>query len=305
MSEKRNNNDSNTLNLDNAKKEKELNGLPLKLGEYLKSFEYDDMVLLKDLIYEDLDLNNRTFEFNFIIDLNRDETTVITLLKEINYNLNKRNKTVYQLLEIIREHISSFFSTFTTKNMGEATVTQMEFDKEEAQKRFAFSEWVNYESKRNMTSSSIVFMAKPTGNKEIDASNKEIVIHSLFALYGNTVPMDLYKHLMSIRQPNFYDVISQLARVLDEFRTFVGGIHPYILPIEKLEHRLIHGLKLYEYIFLYKQLDTKIPESSNYMIIFDQMQQSYKEEFQVTSILFDEHEINKAISEMESRYAVY
>uniref|UniRef100_UPI003F559D9A hypothetical protein n=1 Tax=Staphylococcus shinii TaxID=2912228 RepID=UPI003F559D9A len=110
---------------------------------------------------------------------------------------------------------------------------------------------------------------------------------------------------MSIQQPSFYDIAFQLSRVLDEFRTFVGGIHPYILPIEKLEHCLIHGLKLYEYIFLYKQLDTNIPESSNYMITFDQMQQSYKEDFQVTSIPFDEREINKDILEMENHYAIY
>lgn len=302
MSKERNKNNSNMLNLDNIKKDKVISGWPIKLREYLKTFSYDDMVILKDLIEKDIELNNRTFEFNFMIDLNRDETTVITLLKEINYNLYQRHKTVYQFQEVVREHISSFFSAFTTKNMDEPTVTQIEFDKEEAQKRFAFSEWINYKSYKNMTSSSIVSMAKPTGNKEEEERNKEIVIHSLFALYGNTVPKDLYKHLMSIQQPNFYDITSQLERVLDEFRTLVGGIHPYILPIEDIEIRLIHGLKLYEYIFLYKQLDTKIPKSSNYMIIFDQMQQSYKEDFQVKSIPFDDHEINKAISEMEKDY---
>lgn len=305
MSEEQNKNNSNMLNFNNVKKDKVIKELPTKLGDYLKSFEYDDMVILKDLIDEDIELNNSTFDYNFTIDLNRDETTVITLLQEINYNLNHRHKTVYQLLEIVRDHISSFFSTFATQNMGEPTVTQIKFDKEEAQKRFAFSEWIIYKSNINITSSDIVSMAKPTGNKVKDEINKEVVIHSLFALYGNTVPKDLYKHLISIHQPNFYDITLQLERVLDEFRTFVGGIHPYILPIEQLEHRLIHGLKLYEYIFLYKQLDTKIPESSNYMIIFDQMQQSFKEDYRVTSIPFDEHEINKAISEMESRYSGY
>lgn len=300
----KNENSSNLLNLDNLKKDKIIEELPNKLGEYLKSFEYDDMIILKNLIYDDIELNNRTADFNFIIDLNRDEMTVITLLKELYYNLNQRHKTVYQLLNIVREHISSFFSTFTTQNMGEPSVTQIEFDKEEAQKRFMFSEWVNYKSDKSMTSSSIVSMAKPTGDKSKDENNKEIVIHSLFALHDNTVPNDLYKHLMSIQQPNFYNIISQLARVLDEFRTFVGGIYLYILPIEKLEHRLIHGLKLYEFIFLYKQLDINIPESSNHMIIFDQLQQSYKEDFQVTSIPFNEYEVKKAILEMESRYQI-
>lgn len=300
----KNENSSNLLNLDNLKKDKIIEELPNKLGEYLKSFEYDDMIILKNLIYDDIELNNRTADFNFIIDLNRDEMTVITLLKELYYNLNQRHKTVYQLLNIVREHISSFFSTFTTQNMGEPSVTQIKFDKEEAQKRFMFSEWVNYKSDKSMTSSSIVSMAKPTGDKSKDENNKEIVIHSLFALYDNTVPNDLYKHLMSIQQPNFYNITSQLARVLDEFRTFVGGIYLYILPIEKLEHRLIHGLKLYEFIFLYKQLDINIPESSNHMIIFDQMQQSYKEDFQVTSIPFNEYEVKKAILEMESRYQI-
>lgn len=298
----KNENSSNLLNLDNFKKDKIIEELPNKLGEYLKSFEYDDMIILKNLIYDNIELNNRTADFNFIIDLNRDEMTVITLLKELYYNLNQRYKTVYQLLNIVREHISSFFSTFITQNMGEPSVTQIEFDKEEAQKRFMFSEWVNYNSDKSMTSSSIVSMAKPTGDKSKDENNKEIVIHSLFALYDNTVPNDLYKHLMSIQQPNFYNITSQLARVLDEFRTFVGGIYLYILPIEKLEHRLIHGLKLYEFIFLYKKLDINIPESSNHMIIFDQLHQSYKEDFQVTSIPFNEYEVKKAILEMESRY---
>lgn len=303
MTKEQNQNNSQMLNLNDIKKNKLIKGLPDNLGEYLKSFDYEDMLILRELIDKDIESNNRTADFNFVIDLNRDETTVITLLKEINYNLSRRNKTVYQLREIVSEHITSFFSSFTTKNMGEPTVTQIEFEKEEAQKRFEFSEWAQYDFKKMMTSHNIISMAKPTGDKVKDEINKESVIHSLFALYDNTVPNNLYKHLISIRQPNFYDVLLQLDRVLSEFKTLVGGIHPYILPIEKMEIRLIHGLKLYEYIFLYKQLDTKIPESSNYIIIFDQIEQSYKENFQVTSIPFDEHEINKAISEMEDTYA--
>lgn len=305
MNKERNENKSNKLNTNDSKKDKMINGWPIKLGEYLKSFKYDDMVILKDLIDKDIERNNRTAEFDFIIDLKRDEMTVITLLKEINYILNQRNKTVYQLQEVVSKHISDFITSFIIENVGEANVSQLEFDKEEAQKRFEFSEWSDYEFKKSMTSYSIISMAKPTGNEMKDKINKAIVIHSLFALHGNAVPKSLYKHLMSIHQPNFYNVISQLERVLDEFGTFVSNIHPYILPIEKLENRLIHGLKLYEYIFLYKQFDTKIPESSNYMIIFDQMHQVYKEDFQVKSIPFDNYEINKAISEMENDYADY
>lgn len=305
MHNERNEKDAKMLNLNEIKKDKVIKGLPINLGEYLKSFEYDDMIILKELIDNDIELNNRTAEFNFVIDLNRDETSVITLLKELNYNLNQRNKTVYQLQDVVREHISAFFSYFTTENMSESSISQIQFDEESARKRFAFSEWVEYEFQKSMTSHNIVSMAQPTGTKAKDENNKAIVIHSLFALYGNTVPQSLYEHLMSIKQPNFHDITSQLARVLDEFRTFVGGTHPYILPIEKLQTRLIHGLKLYEYIFLYKQFDTKIPESSNYMIIFDQMQQIYEEDFQVTFIPFDENEIKKAIKEMEDSYAIF
>lgn len=305
MNNKRNKKDSKMLNLNEIKKDKVINGLPFNLGEYLKSFEYDDMIILKELIDDDIELNNRTAEFNFVIDLNRDEISVITLLKELNYNLNLRNKTVHQLQDVVREHISGFFSDFTSENMGKSSISQIQFDEESARKRFAFSEWAEYESKKSMTSHNIISIAQPTGNKAKDENNKAIVIHSLFALYGNTVPKNLYEHLMSIKQPNFYDITSQLARVLAEFKTLVGGIYPYILPIKRLETRLIHGLKLYEYIFLYKQLDTKIPKGSNYMIIFDQMYKSYKEDFQVTFIPFDEDEIKKAIEEMENSYAIF
>lgn len=295
------------LDLNDIKKDKVLDGLPNNLAKHLKTFGYDDMIILKDLIENDIELNNRTLsvEFNFVIDLKRDETSVITLLKELNYNLEQRNKTVYQLQDVVREHISTFFSNFTSKNESQPSITQIEFEEESARNRFAFSEWAVYSFKKNMTSHSIVSMAQPTGNKTKDKSNKAIVIHSLFALYGNTVPENLYNHLMSIQQPNFYDIASQLARVLDEFSTFVGGTHLYILPMDKLQTRLIHGLKLYEYIFLYKQFDTRIPESSNYMVIFDQMQQSYKEDFQVTTIPFDENEIKKVIEEMENFYAIF
>lgn len=295
------------LNLNDIKKDKVLDGLPNNLAKYLKSFGYDDMIILKDLIESDIEVNNRTssVEFNFVIDLKRDETSVITLLKELNYNLEQRNKTVYQFQDVVREHISTFFSNFTSKNESQPSITQIEFEEESARNRFAFSEWAVYSFKKNMTSHSIVSMAQPTGNKSKDERNKAIVIHSLFALHGNTVPENLYNHLMSIQQPNFYDIASQLARVLDEFSTLVGGTHLYILPIDKMQTRLIHGLKLYEYIFLYKQFDTKIPESSNYMIIFDQLHQSYAEDFQVTSIPFDETEIKKTIEDMEYAYAIF
>lgn len=295
------------LNLNDIKKDKVLDGLPNNLAKYLKSFGYDDMIILKDLIESDIEVNNRTssVEFNFVIDLKRDETSVITLLKELNYNLEQRNKTVYQFQDVVREHISTFFSNFTSKNESQPSITQIEFEEESARNRFAFSEWAAYSFKKNMTSHSIVSMAQPTGNKSKDERNKAIVIHSLFALHGNTVPENLYNHLMSIQQPNFYDIASQLARVLDEFSTLVGGTHLYILPIDKMQTRLIHGLKLYEYIFLYKQFDTKIPESSNYMIIFDQLHQSYAEDFQVTSIPFDETEIKKTIEYMEDAYAIF
>lgn len=307
MDRQSNKKDAKMLNLNDIKKDKVLDGLPNNLAEHLKSFGYDDMIILKDLIESDIELNNRTLsvEFNFVIDLKRDETSVITLLKELNYNLEQRNKTVYQLQDVVREHISTFFSNFTSKNESKPSITQIEFDEESARHRFAFSEWAVYSFKKNMTSHNIVSMAQPTGNKTKDESNKAIVIHSLFALYGNTVPENLYNHLMSIQQPNFYDVASQLARVLNEFSTFVGGTHLYILPMDKMQTRLIHGLKLYEYIFLYKQFDTKIPESSNYMVIFDQLQQSYAEDFQVTSIPFDETEIKKTIKYMEDAYAIF
>ncbi|MGJ7589102.1 hypothetical protein [Staphylococcus shinii] len=298
MDKKQNKKDSNSKNSD-----KVIDELPIKLRKYLKSFEYHDMILLKDLIYTNIELNNRRYNSNFAIDLNRDEATIITLLEEIKYNLNQRRTTLYQSREILRDHISSFIDTFRKQNMGEPIVTQIEFDKEEAQKRFAFSEWSNYEARKIETSMIIESMAKPTGNREKDEYNKEIVIHALFALHGNVVPRGLYLHLMSIRQPNFYDIILQLSRVLGEFKTYVGGIHPYILPILKIQPRLIHGLKLYEYIFLYKQLDIEIDEKSNYMIIFNQLEKSYQEGFLVREITFDEHEINKAISEMESLYA--
>lgn len=307
MDKKSNKKDAKTLNLNDIKKDKVIKGLPNNLAEYLKSFEYDDMIILKDLIESDIALNNRTssVEFNFVIDINRDETSVITLLKELNYNLDQRNKTVFQLQDVVREHISTFFSNFTSKNESKPSITQIAFDEESARNRFAFSEWAVYSFKKNMTSHNIVSMAQPTGNKTKDENNKAIVIHSLFALHGNTVPDNLYNHLMSIQQPNFYDIASQLARVLDEFSTLVGGTHLYILPIDKMQTRLIHGLKLYEYIFLYKQFDTKIPESSNYMIIFDQLHQSYLEDFQVTSIPFDETEIKKTIEDMENAYAIF
>lgn len=307
MDRQSNKKDAKMLNLNDIKKDKVLDGLPNNLAEHLKSFGYDDMIILKDLIESDIELNNRTLsvEFNFVIDLKRDETSVITLLKELNYNLEQRNKTVYQLQDVVREHISTFFSNLTSKNESKPSITQIEFDEESARHRFAFSEWAVYSFKKNMTSHNIVSMAQPTGNKTKDESNKAIVIHSLFALYGNTVPENLYNHLMSIQQPNFYDVASQLARVLNEFSTFVGGTHLYILPMDKMQTRLIHGLKLYEYIFLYKQFDTKIPESSNYMVIFDQLQQSYAEDFQVTSIPFDETEIKKTIKYMEDAYAIF
>lgn len=305
MDRQSNKKDAKMLNLNDIKKDKVLDGLPNNLAKHLKSFGYDDMIILKDLIESDIEINNRTssVEFNFVIDLKRDETSVITLLKELNYNLEQRNKTVYQFQDVVREHISTFFSNFTSKNESQPSITQIEFEEESARNRFAFSEWAVYSFKKNMTSHSIVSMAQPTGNKRKDESNKAIVIHSLFALYGNTVPENLYNHLMSIQQPNFYDVASQLARVLDEFSTFVGGTHLYILPMDKMQTRLIHGLKLYEYIFLYKQFDTKIPESSNYMVIFDQLYQSYAEDFQVTSIPFDETEIKKTIEYMEDAYA--
>lgn len=295
------------LNLNDFKKDKVLDGLPNNLAKHLKSFGYDDRIILKDFIESDIEVNNRTssVEFNFVIDINRDETSIITLLKELNYNLEQRNKTVYQFQDVVREHISTFFSDFTSKNESQPSITQIEFEEESARNRFAFSERAVYSFKKNMTSHSIVSMAQPTGNKTKDESNKAIVIHSLFALYGNTVPENLYNHLMSIQQPNFYDVASQLARVLNEFSTFVGGTHLYILPMDKMQTRLIHGLKLYEYIFLYKQFDTKIPESSNYMVIFDQLQQSYAEDFQVTSIPFDETEIKKTIKYMEDAYAIF
>lgn len=307
MDRQSNKKDAKMLNLNDIKKDKVLDGLPNNLAEHLKSFGYDDMIILKDLIESDIEINNRTssVEFNFVIDLKRDETSVITLLKELNYNLEQRNKTVYQFQDVVREHISTFFSNFTSKNESQPSITQIEFEEESARNRFAFSEWAVYSFKKNMTSHSIVSMAQPTGNKTKDENNKAIVIHSLFALYGNTVPENLYNHLMSIQQPNFYDVASQLARVFDEFATLVGGTHLYILPIDKMQTRLIHGLKLYEYIFLYKQFDTKIPESSNYMIIFDQLHQSYSEDFQVTSIPFDETEIKKTIEYMEDAYAIF
>lgn len=307
MDRQSNKKDAKMLNLNDIKKDKVLDGLPNNLAEHLKSFGYDDMIILKDLIESDIEINNRTssVEFNFVIDLKRDETSVITLLKELNYNLEQRNKTVYQFQDVVREHISTFFSNFTSKNESQPSITQIEFEEESARNRFAFSEWAVYSFKKNMTSHSIVSMAQPTGNKSKDERNKAIVIHSLFALHGNTVPEKLYNHLMSIQQPNFYDIASQLARVLDEFSTLVGGTHLYILPIDKMQTRLIHGLKLYEYIFLYKQFDTKIPESSNYMIIFDQLHQSYAEDFQVTSIPFDETEIKKTIEYMEDAYAIF
>lgn len=307
MDRESNKKDAKMLNLNDIKKDKVLDGLPNNLAEHLKSFGYDDMIILKDLIESDIEINNRasSVDFNFVIDLKRDETSVITLLKELNHNLEQRNKTVYQFQDVVREHISTFFSDFTSKNESQPSITQIEFEEESARNRFAFSEWAVYSFKKDMTSNSIVSMAQPTDNKTKDENNKEIVIHSLFALYGNTVPENLYNHLMSIQQPNFYDIASQLACVLDEFSKLVGGTHLYILPIDKMQTRLIHGLKLYEYIFLYKQFDTKIPESSNYMVIFDQLHQSYAEDFQVTSIPFDETEIKKTIEYMEDAYAIF
>ena len=41
------------------------------------------------------------------------------------------------------------------------------------------------------------------------------------------------------------------------------------------------------------------------MIIFDQLHQSYAEDFQVTSIPFDETEIKKTIEDMENAYAIF
>ena len=296
---------SNTINLDESKKEDLVTEWPLKISAHLNRFDYDEMKILVGLLLEEIKSVNDDYEMDFDIDIKRDEQTLITLVREIHFNLSECNKSVVDIEMVIKSYVSSFFIHFAVKNMGMDYVKQIRFDIQKAHESFYIAQNSVIDTSIRDVREELELKSIPTGSEKRDNINKEIVIHSLAALFNSTVPEKLFNHLMTIEQPNFYDVIHKLSSVLHEYTAYGNsGIHSFIINLSDVETRLIHGLKLYEYIFLYKDLDTKIASSQNYMIIFDQINKSYDENHKLKHIPFTEQAIDKAIQEMEEDYPV-
>lgn len=296
---------SNTINLEESKKENLVTEWPLKISAYLKLFNYDEMNVLIGFFLDAIKSINDNYEMDFEIDIERDEQTLIALVREIQFNLRECSKSIVEMEKVIKSYVRSFFIQFAVKNMGMDYVKQKRFDIQKARESFYIAQNSVVDANIRDVRDVLEFNSIPTGSEKRDNINKEVVIHSLAALFNSYVPEKLFSHLMTIKQPNFYDVIQKLSNVLYEYTAFRNtGIFSFNINLSDVETRLIHGLKLYEYIFLYKDLDTKIASSQNYMIIFDQIDKSYNENHKLKNIPFNNTTIDKAIKEMEEDYPI-
>lgn len=272
-----------------------------KVTQILYSFEPDEIQFIKQNIFNNL-FDNHDEEFK-TISLIEDEETLYSLVKSILYITSEKRIKLLNYKNVFSEYISHFLMDFAIGNIDvkeQQDVEQVVFSKQNAVYYLDFVEGLVITENRQNAINYIRQIPLPTGSDTRDETNKEIILFSYCAAYNTMLPRKIYSFFMNLDIATFNKMLDALQEVLfHEVAYESSKMISFNIDLPEIENRLLHGLRLYHFLFIKNQIDLNLDMVTEDHIIKIQMDIASMEGDTQEEIPFTEEEIDLAVKELK------
>lgn len=294
---------SNTIVLGERKKDEITKNLPPTLASLIKKNSEEEVEFLTNSILKDIDFyNDLVSNKTDLIDIAQSEPSFLSLIHSIKFIEHDKNINMLDFTEVIDYYISVFCGRLNENNNDSKEVKQYMLSEEDANSIFDKAEDDIISLRNQSLEDSLLSLVKSwaTKNKEQYEINKQIVINGIALLNGNIMPRTITDYLLTLDGEDFEKIIRDLSFAVDLYITEYGGkTNSFTISFNKIAPRLLHGLKLYKFVTLNKEIDWNTPGIQNYLFIYHQIENSYKENHSKSEIPFTEKDILKAANEVK------
>lgn len=295
----------NTIALEEIQKNKLTVDLPPLMATVIKNRTLKETEFLTHAIKKEIDDYNNIFtEQGRQIDLNKNEKSVVSLVKSISFILSEKNINLLDYKEAMRMYIGSFCGKLgETMDKRKDTDIQLIIKDTKALEIFERAEDDVLSIHRSTIEYKLLKIAKwkPRESPERHQTNKEIVINGVALMHDNIMPNEITQFFLEIEDKHFENAIIDFKHAVLHFLSIhARSTKSFIVDFSLIKNRLLHGLYLYKKLAIEQQTDFDIPDYKNHLFIFHEIEKSYAEDHKQKELLLEDktlYEAARAVSE--------